>query len=92
MKICSLVPGATEVVAALGLADQLVGISHGGTNCRLSDADRSIWSMRSHTSAARAHGSSMEWNSWRRSFIRPVSTIGSMQPSSDSQHRPFRHR
>ena len=28
MKICSLVPGATEVVAALGLADQLVGISH----------------------------------------------------------------
>jgi iron complex transport system substrate-binding protein len=28
MKICSLVPGATEVVAALGHADQLVGISH----------------------------------------------------------------
>ena len=28
MRICSLVPGATEVVAALGLADQLVGISH----------------------------------------------------------------
>ena len=28
MNICSLVPGATEVVAALGLADQLVGISH----------------------------------------------------------------
>jgi len=28
MKICSLVPGATEVVAALGLADRLVGISH----------------------------------------------------------------
>lgn len=28
MKICSLVPGATEVVAALGLADQLVGVSH----------------------------------------------------------------
>ncbi|HEU4685303.1 MAG TPA: ABC transporter substrate-binding protein [Nitrospira sp.] len=28
MRICSLVPGATEVVAALGLADQLVAISH----------------------------------------------------------------
>ncbi len=28
MKICSLLPGATEIVAALGLADQLVGISH----------------------------------------------------------------
>lgn len=28
MKICSLVPGATEVVAALGLTDRLVGISH----------------------------------------------------------------
>lgn len=28
MRICSLLPGATEVVAALGLADHLVGISH----------------------------------------------------------------
>jgi len=28
MRICSLVPGATEVVAALGQADYLVGISH----------------------------------------------------------------
>jgi iron complex transport system substrate-binding protein len=28
MRICSLLPGATETVAALGLADQLVGISH----------------------------------------------------------------
>ena len=28
MNICSLVPGATEVVAGLGLADRLVGISH----------------------------------------------------------------
>lgn len=28
MKICSLVPGATEVVAALGRAESLVGISH----------------------------------------------------------------
>ncbi len=28
MKICSLLPGATEVVAALGQADCLVGISH----------------------------------------------------------------
>jgi len=28
MRICSLLPGATEVVAALGLDDDLVGISH----------------------------------------------------------------
>ncbi len=28
MRICSLVPGATEVVAALGLQDNLIGISH----------------------------------------------------------------
>jgi iron complex transport system substrate-binding protein len=28
MRICSLVPGATEVVAMLGLSDYLVGISH----------------------------------------------------------------
>lgn len=28
MRICSLLPGATEVVAALGLADALVAISH----------------------------------------------------------------
>jgi iron complex transport system substrate-binding protein len=28
MRICSFVPGATEVVASLGLADHLVGISH----------------------------------------------------------------
>ncbi|MGH7206086.1 MAG: cobalamin-binding protein [Nitrospiraceae bacterium] len=28
MRICSLLPGATEVIAALGLADDLVGISH----------------------------------------------------------------
>ncbi|BFU90788.1 MAG: cobalamin-binding protein [Nitrospira sp.] len=28
MRICSFIPGATEVVAALDLADQLVGISH----------------------------------------------------------------
>jgi ABC-type Fe3+-hydroxamate transport system substrate-binding protein len=28
MRICSHLPGATEVVAALGLADDLVGISH----------------------------------------------------------------
>lgn len=28
MRICSLLPGATEVVAALGSADDLVGISH----------------------------------------------------------------
>jgi iron complex transport system substrate-binding protein len=28
MRICSFIPGATEVVAALGLADHLVGISH----------------------------------------------------------------
>ncbi len=28
MRICSLIPGATEVIAALGLEDRLVGISH----------------------------------------------------------------
>ncbi|HSF66598.1 MAG TPA: cobalamin-binding protein [Nitrospiraceae bacterium] len=28
MRICSLLPGATEVIALLGLSDKLVGISH----------------------------------------------------------------
>lgn len=28
MRICSLLPGATEVVAALGLVDEVVGVSH----------------------------------------------------------------
>lgn len=28
MRICSLIPSATEMIAALGLADDLVGISH----------------------------------------------------------------
>jgi len=28
MRICSLLPSATEVIAALGLSDELVGISH----------------------------------------------------------------
>ena len=28
MRICSLIPGATEVIVALGLENQLVGISH----------------------------------------------------------------
>jgi iron complex transport system substrate-binding protein len=28
MRICSLLPGATEIVAALGLVEELVGISH----------------------------------------------------------------
>ena len=28
MRICSLIPGATEVIAALGLENQLVGITH----------------------------------------------------------------
>ena len=28
MRICSLLPSATEVIASLGLSDELVGISH----------------------------------------------------------------
>ena len=28
MRICSLLPSATEVIASLGLGDELVGISH----------------------------------------------------------------
>ena len=28
MRICSLLPSATEVIASLGLGDELIGISH----------------------------------------------------------------
>jgi len=28
MRICSLIPGATEIACALGLADEIVGVSH----------------------------------------------------------------
>ncbi|HWH79682.1 MAG TPA: BtuF-related (seleno)protein, partial [Candidatus Binatus sp.] len=28
MRICSLLPGATEIVFALGLGDDLVGVTH----------------------------------------------------------------
>src|SRR5918995_5016540 len=28
MRICSLLPGATEIACALGLADEIVGVSH----------------------------------------------------------------
>ncbi len=39
MRICSLIPGATEIVAALGLADHLVGISH---ECDFPEAVRGV--------------------------------------------------
>jgi iron complex transport system substrate-binding protein len=39
MRICSLVPGATEVVVLLGLADSLVGISH---ECDYPEAVRKV--------------------------------------------------
>lgn len=39
MRICSLVPGVTEIVAALGLAEQLVGISH---ECDYPDSVRHV--------------------------------------------------
>lgn len=39
MRICSLVPGATEVVVGLGFADALVGISH---ECDFPEAVRGI--------------------------------------------------
>jgi len=42
MRICSLVPGATEVIAALDLADQLVAISH---ECDYPDSIRHLPSV-----------------------------------------------
>ncbi len=39
MNICSLVPGATEIVAALGLADHLVAVSH---ECDYPDSIRGV--------------------------------------------------
>lgn len=42
MRICSLVPGATEVVAALDLADQLVAVSH---ECDYPDSIRHVPSV-----------------------------------------------
>ncbi|HET7910247.1 MAG TPA: ABC transporter substrate-binding protein [Nitrospira sp.] len=39
MRICSLLPGATEVIAALGLTDSLVGISH---ECDYPEAVRGV--------------------------------------------------
>ena len=30
MKICSLLPSATEILYALGLGDHVVGVSHAG--------------------------------------------------------------
>jgi len=39
MRICSLVPGATDVIVALGLADQLVGVSH---ECDVSSSLRRV--------------------------------------------------
>lgn len=42
MRICSLVPGATEVVAALDLADRLVAVSH---ECDYPDSIRHVPSV-----------------------------------------------
>lgn len=42
MRICSLVPGATEVVAALDLTDQLVAVSH---ECDYPDSIRHVPSV-----------------------------------------------
>ncbi|HEY5626807.1 MAG TPA: cobalamin-binding protein [Nitrospira sp.] len=51
MNICSLLPGATEIVAALGLADRLVGISH---ECDFPAAIRNVPVM---VESAVGHGS-----------------------------------
>jgi hypothetical protein len=42
MRICSLVPGATEVVAALDLTDKLVAVSH---ECDYPESVRHITSV-----------------------------------------------
>jgi iron complex transport system substrate-binding protein len=42
MRICSLVPGATEIIAALDLADQLVAVSH---ECDYPDSVRHVPSV-----------------------------------------------
>ncbi|MDQ1291769.1 MAG: ABC-type transport system periplasmic binding protein, partial [Nitrospirota bacterium] len=42
MRICSLVPGATEVIAALDLADRLVAVSH---ECDYPDSIRHVPSV-----------------------------------------------
>lgn len=42
MRICSLVPGATEIIAALGLTDRLVAVSH---ECDYPDSIRRVPSV-----------------------------------------------
>ncbi|MBI2216472.1 MAG: cobalamin-binding protein [Candidatus Rokubacteria bacterium] len=71
MKICSLLPSATEIVFALGLGDRLVGVTHECdfppearrlpvvTRSTLDSGDRGSREIHQHIAAARHAGSSV---------------------------------
>jgi hypothetical protein len=77
MRICSLLPGATEIACALGLADEIVGVSH---ECDFPAAARTKPVMvRSRIDPER---SSKARQVLKTSAGRPLSSVLAVQPDS----------